>query len=110
MQITIQRFSVISSRPYQEIIADFEAAIGHPEMYAFQKNMSAAKDPLELGAVVNAATGPSGLMEFAPFNLGEVVSKEPGAEPRRSLRFVEGNPVIMWQTVKHGPDAGSYAQ
>jgi uncharacterized protein (DUF302 family) len=53
--------------------------------------------------------GPSDLMEFTRFDLGEVLRKRNGAAAPRSMRFVVGNPIIMSQMVQHVPDAGSYA-
>jgi uncharacterized protein (DUF302 family) len=108
-QIKVQRFSVISSKPFNDVIGRFEAEIGHPDMSAFPKNISAAGTEAELERVVNNAVGPSGLMEFARFDLGDVLRKELEGRAPSSLRFVVGNPIIMKQMVKHVPDAGSYA-
>ena len=108
-QINVQRFSVISSKRFNEVIAGLEAAIGHPDMSAFPKNITAAQTEAELESVVNEAVGSSGLMEFTRFDLGDVLRKEHKGQARSSLRFVVGNPVIMKEMVKHVPDAGSYA-
>lgn len=108
-QINVQRFSVVSSKPFRGVVSALEAAIGRPEMGAFRKGLSAAITVADLDKIVNAAVGTSGLMEFARFDLGEVLRKEPRAGPRESLRLVVGNPLIMKQMVKYVPDAGSYA-
>lgn len=57
--------------------------------------------------MVESAIGVSGLMEFARFDLGEVLRKENPVTPR-SQRFIVGNPLIMRQMVKAVHDAGSY--
>jgi uncharacterized protein (DUF302 family) len=108
-QVQVERFSVISSRTFQEVVAALEKAIGHPDMKTFGKNLKAAKTYEELEKIVRAATGPSELMEFTRMDLGEVLRKRNGAAAPRSLRFIAGNPVIMSQMVQHVPDAGSYA-
>jgi len=108
-QIHVQRFSVVSSKPFRTVLSALEAAIGRPDMGAFRKGLSAAKSEVELKNIVNAALGASGLMEFARFELGEVLRKEPGAGTRESLRLVVGNPLVMKEMVKNVPDAGSYA-
>ena len=108
-QIHLQRFSVVSSKPFRTVLSALEAAIGRPDMGAFRKGLSAAKSEVELKNIVNAALGASGLMEFARFELGEVLRKEPGAGTRESLRLVVGNPLVMKEMVKNVPDAGSYA-
>src|SRR5262245_44614149 len=62
----------------------------------------------DLEQIVNAAMGPSGFMEMAQFDLGEVL-KELGDQASKSVRLVIGNPLIMKEMVKHVPDAASYA-
>jgi Domain of unknown function DUF302 len=97
----VQRFSITTSKSFKDVVAGLESRIGHPDLMAFRKNISAARTDSELQKIVQAATGSSGLMEFTRFDLG---SGGP-----RSLRLVVGNPVIMKQMVKFVPDAGSYA-
>jgi uncharacterized protein (DUF302 family) len=48
-------------------------------------------------------------MEFARFDLGEILRKETGAATPKVLRLVIGNPLIMKKMVERVPDAGSYA-
>jgi uncharacterized protein (DUF302 family) len=107
--IHVQRFSVTSPKGFYDVVAAFEAAIGHPEMNTFRKNVAAAKTFAEVENIVHGATGPSDLMEFTRMDLGEVLRKRNGAAARQSLRFIVGNPVIMSQMVQRVPDAGSYA-
>jgi uncharacterized protein (DUF302 family) len=99
---------VRSGKSFPQVIAAFEQAVGHPDMSRFRQDVSAAQDYSELETIVRRAIGPSELMEFARFNLGEVGKKRERNTPQ-SLRFVVGNPLIMRQMVDHVPDAGSYA-
>ncbi len=108
-QISVERFSVISGNTFEDVVARLDAAIGHPDMNAFRKDVAATKEYAELEDVVHRTLGPSDLMEFARFDLGEILRKEPGHEARKSLRLVVGNPLIMKQMVEQVPDAGSYA-
>jgi len=108
-EIKVQRFSVISSKGFHDVVAAFESAIGHPDMNSFSKNLAAAKTFAEVEKIVQHATGPSELMEFTRLDLGKVVEKRNGADAGQSLRFVVGNPVTMSAMVQHVPDAGSYA-
>jgi uncharacterized protein (DUF302 family) len=108
-QIIVQRFSVTSSKSFQDIVSGLEAAVGHPDMSVFRRDVSSAKTYPEVEKIVKKAIGPSGFMEFAHFDLGEVLRKERAAGAPRSLRLVVGNPLIMKQMVEHVPDAGSYA-
>jgi uncharacterized protein (DUF302 family) len=108
-EILVQRFSVTSSRSFERVVNNLEAAIGHPDMNAFPRDVTAAKTHAELEQVIHKAVGASGLMEFTRFDMGEVLRKESGAETPRILRLVIGNPLIMTQMVAPVPDAGSYA-
>jgi uncharacterized protein (DUF302 family) len=108
-QINVERFCVISSKTFRHIVAAMHTAVGHPDMTTFRAAVHAAKTYAELEEVVNAAVGPSGFMEFARFDLGEVLGKGSGSAAPQILRIVVGNPLIMSQMVKQVPDAGSYA-
>ena len=109
IQIAVQRFSVVSRNPFESVVAKLGAAVGHPDMNVFTKNVTAARTYAEMEQVIHKAIGPSGLMEFARFNIGEILRKESGADTPRILRLVIGNPLIMKQMAVHVPDAGSYA-
>ena len=108
-QVNVRRFSLTTSKPFKDVLAQIDARIGHPEMMAFRKKISEARTDAELQEIVRASTGSSGLMEFTRFDLGEVLRKELGAHAPQSVRLVVGNPAIMKQMVKYVPDAGSYA-
>jgi len=108
-QVSVQRFSVISNMSFERVVLMIEAAVGHPDMIAFSRDVAAAKTFADLELVVHNVIGPSGFMEFARFNLGEVLGKERGIPAPQILRLVIGNPLIMKQMVEHVPDAASYA-
>jgi len=109
MQTLVQRFYAISTEPFDRVIARLEAAVGHPDINTFQKEMAAANTHDELKQVVNSAVGPSGLMEFVRFDIGAVNRRVRRTGTPRSMRFLIGNPLIMQQMVVHVPDAASYA-
>ena len=108
-EIRIERFSVISTRSFDQVLSFIDQQIGHPDMTAFRRTLSATQNESEMEQAIHAVTGSSDLMEFARYDLGEVIRKESGAATRRVLRLVVGNPMIMKQMVKAVPDAGSYA-
>jgi hypothetical protein len=109
LEIPIHRFSVVSTRPFEEVVARLTATIGRPDMNAFQKEMSAATSLEELETTVRGAVGPSELMEFARYNSGAVLCKARGRPGPRILRLVVGNPLIMKDMVETAPDAAAYA-
>jgi uncharacterized protein (DUF302 family) len=108
-QISVERFSVTSSKRFQEVVACIEARIGRPDIRKFVRDVTASQTETELETVVHEAVGSSDLMEFIRFDIGEVLRKELGESAPRSLRLVAGNPLIMKQMLKFVPDVGSYA-
>ena len=108
-QVRVERFSVTSSKSFEEIVARLEAAVGHPDMNEFRQDVASAKTYAELEKVIHRVIGVSGFMEFVRFDLGEIVGKKRGKEAPQSLRLLIGNPLIMKQLIESVPDAGSYA-
>ena len=109
IEVKVRRFSVVSSRPFEEIVERLTATIGHPDMKAFHSAIVAATTVADLEQVVQGAIGSSGLMEFVRFDAGEVLRKERGGQEPKILRLVVGNPLIMKEMAKTVPDAASYA-
>jgi uncharacterized protein (DUF302 family) len=109
LAIEVQRFSVISAKPFDKVLAAVDAAVGHPDGGEFRRKLSASKTYATMEKIVNETVGVSGFMEFIRFDLGEILRKERGDRAPRIIRLVIGNPLIMKQMVEHVPDAGSYA-
>ena len=107
-EIQVQRVTVISSDPFDEVVARIDAQIGHTDLLEFQRKLSAARNEAEMKKIVDPVAQPNGIMELARFDLGDVLRKESGSNRPRILRIVAGNPLIMKEMVKHVPDAGSY--
>jgi uncharacterized protein (DUF302 family) len=107
--IAVERFSVVSSKPFDEIVQALDAAVGHPDMREFGKNVNEAKTWAEFEKVVQAALGPAGFMGFLRFDHGHMIAKDHGPTTPRIVRLVVGNPLIMKRIAEHVPDAGSYA-
>ena len=108
-RVEVERTTVISTVPFDTVVAKLAAAVGHPDMAAFARDIAAARTLEDLERIVNAATGAAGLMQMARFDIGEVLRKDSGEGAPKSVRLVIGNPLIMKEMVKHVPDAGSYA-
>jgi uncharacterized protein (DUF302 family) len=109
MEIPVRRTSVVSSRPFDEVVGRLTATIGRPDMKAFHNAMTAARTIDDLEEVVHGAVGSSDLMEFARFDAGEVLRKERNGQGPKILRLVVGNPLIMKEMAKAVPDAAAYA-
>ena len=109
IEIQVRRFSLVSSRPFEEIVKRLTATIGRPDMNSFHSAIAAASTVAELEEVVHGAIGSSDLMEFVRFDAGEVLRKERGGQKPRILRLVVGNPLIMKEMARAVPEAASYA-
>jgi uncharacterized protein (DUF302 family) len=108
-RVEMERFSVVSSRPFQEILASLKSAVGRPDMDEFARATKSARTFAELEEVVRSALGKTQLMLFMELDLGAILRKETGRDTPRIVRLVMGNPLIMKEMAKHVPDAGSYA-
>ena len=108
-QITVQRFSLVSRKPFEEVMAVITAAIGRPNMQLFQQEIAAAETEATLKELVQKAIGASDLMEFMRLDMGTVSRKRTGGIGRQTVRLIVGNPLIMTQMVERVPDAASYA-
>jgi uncharacterized protein (DUF302 family) len=108
-KIEIERFSLTTSKRFDEVIAEVNAAIGHPDMAEFGRSTHEALSFGQLKSAVEKGLSKIGLMLFMQLDHGAVVRKETGRETPKMIRFVIGNPLIMKEMAKHVPDAGSYA-
>ena len=108
-KVEVERVSVTSSKPFEEVVAAIKAAVGHPDMVEFTKSTNDARTFAEQESIVQRGLGRTGLMEFVEFDLGVFMRKETGRDTPKSVRLVVGNPLIMKEMAKHVPDAGSYA-
>ena len=92
-EVQVQRVSVVTTQPFDTVVARIDKQIGHPDMAAFRKSLSAAQNEAEMKKVVDPVTQPNGIMEFIRFDLGDVLTlieqaqeafdhPEPGAQHR----------------------------
>jgi uncharacterized protein (DUF302 family) len=108
-RVEVERFSLTSSRSFDEVLAAINDAVGHPEMAQFWTSTQQARTVRELENSIQKALGRTGLMSFVQFDHGAIVRKATGRDKPRMVRLVIGNPLIMQEMAKHVPDAGSYA-
>jgi uncharacterized protein (DUF302 family) len=108
IEVPVRRTSVVSSKPFDEIVQSLTATIGRPDLNAFHSAIAAATNLADLEAVVHGATGSSDLMEFVRFDAGAVLRKERNGQGPQMLRLVVGNPLIMKEMAKTVPDAAAY--
>jgi uncharacterized protein (DUF302 family) len=109
IEVRVQRISVVSSRPFDDLVERLTATIGRPDMRVFRDGLVAATTATDLEGVVQRAIGPSNLMEFARFDSGGVLHKKGVGSGHRILRLLVGNPLIMADMARTVPDAAAYA-
>jgi hypothetical protein len=100
-RVDMERFSVVSSKPFQEILASLKSAVGHPDMAEFATATKNARTFAELEDVVRHGLGKTQLMTFMELDLGAILRKETGLDRPKIVRLVIGNPLIMkrWPSV-----------
>ena len=108
-KIEVERFTVSFSKPFDQVVAALNSAVGHPDIAEFWKSTHRAQSVAELQSTIEKVLGRIGLMLFAEFDHGAIVRKGTGRDTPRMIRFVIGNPLIMKEMAKRVPDAGSYA-
>jgi hypothetical protein len=108
--VPIQRVTVTTQRPFDDVVALVYAGLGRaPDFRALVEKWSTARDAAELEAMVAAASGSSGLIEFLSLDLGAPLTIR---DPKRALRLqriIAGNPVTMSSMAATVADVGSYA-
>lgn len=108
-KIEIERISLVSSKPFEEVLASINAGISHPNMAELFPSIQRSTSVKEMEDMIHKAIGPSGLMLFAKFDHGGIVYKGNYKHGCGVVRMLIGNPLIMASMVRHVPDAGSYA-
>jgi uncharacterized protein (DUF302 family) len=65
-QIIVERFSATSSKPFQDVVSRLEAALGHPDMSMFRKEVTSAKTYPEVEKIVGNPLIMSQMVEHVP--------------------------------------------
>lgn len=108
-EIRVSRISVVSSRPFEEIVLRLAASVGRPDIDEFHREIAVTRTVADLEAVVQEVIGSSGLMEFVRFDIGQILRTGHGRQGPKILRLIVGNPLIMREMAEKVPDAASYA-
>jgi uncharacterized protein (DUF302 family) len=108
-KVEMERLSVISARPFDEVVAAIKASIGNPNMAEFVRSTQRAESAADLEAAIQPVLGRAGLMLFVEFDQGMILRKGTERHTSKIIRLVIENPLIMKEMAKHVPDAGSYA-
>lgn len=91
----IERFSLTSSKPFDQIVSAVNALIGHPDMAEFGRSTRQATTFTELKEAVEEGLSEVGLMLFMQLDHGAVLQKETRRNTPKIIRLIVSNPLIM---------------
>ena len=74
-KVEMERFTVVSSKPFDDVVAAIKASIGHPGTVEFAQSLQSAMSEAELEAAIKPVLGDTGLMQFVEFDHAMVVRK-----------------------------------
>jgi hypothetical protein len=84
--IEIERFSLISFKPFDQVVAALDAGVDHPDMADFERSTHEARSFAELKRAVEKGLSKAGLMLFMRLDHGAVVRKETGRDAPRIIK------------------------
>lgn len=87
-KIEIERFSLVTSKRFDEVVAAVNAAIGHPDMAEFAKSTHEAQSFAELRKAVEKGLSKIGLMLFMQLDQGAVLRKEANRNAPKIARLL----------------------
>ena len=109
-RVWAERLWLDSSKTIDEVIEKLGHFISRPNMAEFMRKAADAKNETEIEQVVSETVGPAGLMEFLRLPLGSFSQHNAATKkPRKMVRMLVGNPLIMQSMARHVPEVGSYA-
>ena len=103
-KIEVERFTLSSSKPFDQVVAALNSAVGHPDMSEFWKSTHRAQSAAELQSTIEKVLGRTGLMLFA-----RVRPRRSCAQRNRS-RYTEDDPLCHWQSTHHARDGRACAR
>jgi len=100
--IGVQRFTIRSSKQFDEVLQAIDASIGHPDTNVVMDGRSSANNEDQFQNVIDPAGGSSGVVEFSRIDL------TPFIRFRRSVRIIAGDPMVMCSMAGQIPEAAAY--
>lgn len=107
-EVTIDREVINSASSFDDVLDGIFREIGQTDQ-SILASILAEPDFNRFSELIEAAIGPSGLMEFATYDLGDALRKGGVTKGYKIVRIVAGNPLIMRKMAASTPHAGSYA-
>jgi uncharacterized protein (DUF302 family) len=106
--VTVERFSVATSKPFNQVMAALRSALEQPNMGEFIKSTRGTATLAERGHEIHREAPQKGLIIFMELDQAEILRRETGPGGPKIIRLLIGNPLITKEIVKLVPEAGSY--
>ena len=99
--IGVHRFTIRSSKRFDEVLQAIDASIGHPDTNVVMNEIAVANNDDQFQNVIDPA-GSSGVVEFFRIDF------TPFTGFRRSVRIIAGDPMVMCWMAGRIPEAAAY--
>jgi hypothetical protein len=96
----------VSKKPYEELVARFEAVVGDGGDGKLLNGMRALTTSDEWESLCKSLFGSSGFMHILAFDHGKWQSLY--GRPAKAKQYTYGNPILAWTMVKHDIGACSH--
>jgi Domain of unknown function DUF302 len=103
-EFTVRHLEYISARPFDEVIAAFEGAVGSVENGGIEDDAEAALNSSDFEARIRSREGASGFMRFLMIDHGVWLARN-GLDAKARM-YTIGNPLIAWTMIKHDLGVG----
>src|SRR5260370_39202131 len=97
-KIEVERFTLSSSKPFDQVVAALNSAVGHQDMAEFWKSTHRAQSDAELQNIIE-----KGLGRYRTDVVCGIRSRRSRTQRNRS-RHAENDPLCHWQSTYHARD------
>jgi uncharacterized protein (DUF302 family) len=94
----------VSDRPFDTVVAAFEAAVGAVDDAAFRAAVKASTSAEDFEGRMRAFEGPSGFISFMRIDHGAWLARI--GQPARAVLYILGNPLIARTMLRHDLGVG----
>jgi uncharacterized protein (DUF302 family) len=102
----VSRVEVVSRKPFDEVVAALESAVGRIDLASVTKAVTAGISWNDFERLIQTSAGSSDFIVFAEFDHGRWA--RPVAADLKVKLYVIGNPLIAIRMLEHDPAVGLY--
>ena len=98
-EIVVRHHEYISTKPFEDVVAAFEAAVGTLEDIGWDSIPASSKDAAQFEAKVKERIGSSGFTRFLTIDHGRWLTMM--GQPTKMRMYTIGNPLIAITMLRH---------